>query len=72
MSGVNLGDEFRKFNFSSFPNLVHLELNTTGLQGSIPPEIGTLSKLTHLDLSWNNLTGDLPFSLTNLNQRRRD
>ncbi|KAL4653754.1 hypothetical protein ACB092_01G328300 [Castanea dentata] len=57
MYGVYLGDKFRKFNFSSFPNLVMLSLYNTGLQGSIPPEIGTLSKLTYLSLSMNNLTG---------------
>ncbi|XP_050271532.1 MDIS1-interacting receptor like kinase 2-like [Quercus robur] len=66
--GVDLGDKFRKLNFSSFPNLEGLDLYNTGLQGSIPPEIGTLSKLTYLSLSMNNLTGNLPLSLTNLTQ----
>ena len=65
---VYLGDKFRKFNFSSFPNLEALSLYNTGLQGSIPPEIGTLSKLIHLSLSMNNLTGNLPLSLANLTQ----
>ena len=55
-------------NFSSFPNLVYLDLHMTRLKGSIPLEIGTLSKLTYLDLSYNNLTGELPLSLTNLTQ----
>ena len=36
------------FNFSSFPNLVQLNLAGVGLRGSIPPEIGSVSKLTHL------------------------
>nr|XP_048328425.1 LRR receptor-like serine/threonine-protein kinase RGI2 [Ziziphus jujuba var. spinosa] len=53
----------RFLNSSSFPNLVHLDLAEAGLVGSIPAEIGTLSKLTHLNLSNNNLTGDLPLSL---------
>ncbi|KAK7860823.1 putative lrr receptor-like serine/threonine-protein kinase [Quercus suber] len=66
--GVHLGDKFRKFNFSSFPNLELLHLYNTGLQGSIPPEIGTLSKLAYLSLSMNNLTGNLPLSLANLTQ----
>ena len=55
-------------NFSSFPNLACLNLHKTSLQGSIPLEIGILSKLTYLDLSFNNLTGELPLSLTNLTQ----
>ena len=66
---VYLGDKIiRKFNFSSFPNLVLLNLRNTGLRGSIPRQIGTLSKLTILDLSSNNLTGHFPLFLTNLTQ----
>ncbi|KAL4654846.1 hypothetical protein ACB092_01G409800 [Castanea dentata] len=70
MGGVYLGDKVSKFNFSSFPNLVHLYLWNTGLRGSIPQQIGTLSKLTSLDLSFNNLTGlgHFPLFLTNLTQ----
>ena len=71
MGGIYLGEKFRKFNFSSFPNLEGLDLYNTGLQGSIPPEIGTLSKLTFLFLQANNLTGNLPLSLTNLTQLER-
>ncbi|GMY24428.1 uridine kinase-like protein 3 [Fagus crenata] len=56
------------FNFSSFPNLAQLNLAGVGLRGSIPPEIGSVSKLTHLNLSQNYLSGELPLSLTNLTQ----
>ncbi|XP_060673023.1 probable leucine-rich repeat receptor-like protein kinase At1g35710 [Ziziphus jujuba] len=63
------GTELGKFlNGSSFPNLVHLDLAAAELYGSIPPEIGTLSKLTYLDLSHNYLSGELPLSLGNLSQ----
>ncbi|XP_050271535.1 MDIS1-interacting receptor like kinase 2-like isoform X2 [Quercus robur] len=68
MINVYLGDKFRKFNFSSFPNLEDLDLYNTGLQGSIPPEIGTISKLKDLYLPANNLTGNLPLWLANLTQ----
>ena len=51
MVGLYVGNKLRKFNFSSFPNLVSLNLSTTGLWGSIQLHMGTLSKLTHLDLS---------------------
>ena len=68
MSGFNLGDKFRKFNFTSFPNLVILYLYNTGLRGSIPQEIGNLLKLMYQDLAWNKLTGNLPLSLANLTQ----
>ncbi|XP_050271515.1 probable leucine-rich repeat receptor-like protein kinase At1g35710 isoform X1 [Quercus robur] len=68
MGGVYLGEKVRKFNFSSFPNLVRLGLRNTGLRGSIPKQIGTLSKLTYLSLASNNLTGHFPLFLTNLTQ----
>ncbi|KAM1402044.1 hypothetical protein ACFX2I_010838 [Malus domestica] len=63
-----LGDDgnFGKFNFSCFPNIVRLRLRASGLKGSIPSEIGTLSKLKHLDLSYNQITGYIPSSLWNL------
>nr|XP_023914703.1 MDIS1-interacting receptor like kinase 2-like [Quercus suber] len=37
-----------------------------GLYRSIPPEIGSVSKLTHLNLSGNYLLGELPLSLAKL------
>ena len=49
--------------FSSFPSLLHL--NITYLYGSIPDEIGTLTKLTYLRLSYC-AGGELPVSLGNL------
>ncbi|GMN42345.1 hypothetical protein TIFTF001_011565 [Ficus carica] len=60
--------DFSKLNFSSFPNLARLKLADASLFGSIPAEIGTLSKLIHVDLSFNGLTGQLPPSLANLSQ----
>jgi Leucine-rich repeat (LRR) protein len=57
-----------KLNFSSLPNLVHLDLSANKLQGSIPLEIGILSKLDYINLSYNNLTGELPIFLANLTQ----
>ncbi|KAM3683961.1 hypothetical protein ACB098_11G005500 [Castanea mollissima] len=56
------------FNFSSFPNLVRFKLAGMGLYGSIPPVIGSVSKLTYLNLSGNSLSGELPLSLTKLTQ----
>ena len=60
MAGAYMYYEIRKLKFSSFPNLVRLDLSNMTLLGSIPHEIGTLSKLTYLDLSNNNLAGELP------------
>ena len=60
--------QLSNFNFSSFPNLVLFKLAGVRLHGSIPPEIGSVSKLTHLNLSRNYLEGELPLSLTKLTQ----
>jgi hypothetical protein len=66
MEDVYVGDNVRKFNFSSFPNLVRIGFRNIGLRGSIPQEIGTLSKLTYIDLSLNNLGGSIPDELGKL------
>ncbi|XP_042495106.1 probable leucine-rich repeat receptor-like protein kinase At1g35710 [Macadamia integrifolia] len=58
--------ELNKLNFSSFQFLVHLDLNNNGLSGTIPDNIGMLSKLKSLYLSGNKLSGKLPSSLANL------
>ncbi|XP_017614116.1 probable leucine-rich repeat receptor-like protein kinase At1g35710 [Gossypium arboreum] len=65
---VEVGDRFGKLNFSSFPNLVLLDLSHRQLGGNIPHQIGNLSALKHLDLSNCGLSGKLPPSLGNLTQ----
>ncbi|KAM7465245.1 hypothetical protein LguiB_012807 [Lonicera macranthoides] len=62
-NGVVRMDEL---NLPSFQNLESLHLKDCELKGTIPDEIGMLSKLTELYLSNNSLSGDLPFSLANL------
>ncbi|MFQ6630661.1 hypothetical protein Gotur_008826, partial [Gossypium turneri] len=65
---IEVGDRFGKLNFSSFPNLVLLDLSHRQLGGKIPHQIGNLSALKHLDLSHCGLSGELPPSLGNLTQ----
>ncbi|KAM7461177.1 hypothetical protein LguiA_029298 [Lonicera macranthoides] len=55
-----------ELNLTSFPNLEVLDLSGCRLDGTIPYEIGMLSKLTKLSLSQNYLFGNLPSSLANL------
>ena len=48
------------FNFSSFPNLLILDLRQNSLSGTIPSQIGNLSKIIELNLRDNELTGSIP------------
>ncbi|XVE68082.1 hypothetical protein DITRI_Ditri09bG0040800 [Diplodiscus trichospermus] len=64
--GWTIEDELGKLNLSCFPNLVYLDLSFTGVNGSIPPQIGALSSLEYLKLSNNYLTGSIPLELGNL------
>ncbi|KAK1381303.1 Protein kinase domain-containing protein [Heracleum sosnowskyi] len=65
---LTIGNELEKLNFSSFPYLQTLDLSYCGLNGSIPYQIGMLSKLNYLSLHNNYLTGELPSSFGNLTQ----
>ncbi|KAK1381306.1 Protein kinase domain-containing protein [Heracleum sosnowskyi] len=64
-------DELGKLNFSSFPYLQTLRLSFCKLNGSIPYQIGMLSKLNYLSLRGNDLSGTLPSSLGNLTYLKR-
>ena len=54
---------------SGYVTLINLHENN--LIGSIPPELGNLSKLVELDLYYNNLSGSIPSALGNLNNLQR-
>lgn len=68
LPSARIGGNLSTLNFSSFPNLVCLNLSSNVLSGPIPSQLGLLSKLTHLNLSMNYLSGFLPLSLSNLTQ----
>ncbi|XP_020215555.1 MDIS1-interacting receptor like kinase 2-like [Cajanus cajan] len=65
---ITKGIRFATLNLSAFKNLERLEVWESGLNETIPQEIGNLPKLTHLDMSYNNLYGEIPSSLGNLTQ----
>ncbi|KAK2351947.1 putative leucine-rich repeat receptor protein kinase [Trifolium repens] len=63
--------DFATFNLTVFHNLESLVISNdglkfAGLKGTIPKEIGLLSKLNYLYLSGNSLVGKIPPSLGNL------
>jgi Leucine rich repeat len=70
LSNVNhASSRLDQYDFLSLPNLQELDLSTTSMIGTLPTEIGFMTKLTSLDLSNNLLQGSLPSEigkLTNL------
>ena len=52
--------------YYSVENTTELNLYNNNLTGSIPSEIGNLTRLTYLYLSNNNLTGPIPSEIVNL------
>ncbi|CDP11088.1 unnamed protein product [Coffea canephora] len=52
-------------NFSSLPHLTTIDLSQNALRGTIPSNIGNLSRLTYLDF-WSNQFGALPDGFNNL------
>ncbi|KAK1381328.1 putative leucine-rich repeat receptor-like protein kinase [Heracleum sosnowskyi] len=61
-------NELEKLNFSSITYLETLDLSFCELNGSIPYQIGMLSKLKYLSFRGNYLSGELPSSFGNLTQ----
>ncbi|KAF2320922.1 hypothetical protein GH714_031928 [Hevea brasiliensis] len=65
-SHLNIGNKFRKLNFSCFPNLTRLDLKGHGIYEEIPPQLGDLTKLRVLDLSSNYIHGAIPPEIGNM------
>ncbi|KHN10864.1 Putative LRR receptor-like serine/threonine-protein kinase [Glycine soja] len=65
---VGLRGTLQSLNFSLLPNILTLNMSHNSLNGTIPPQIGSLSNLNTLDLSTNNLFGSIPNTIGNLSK----
>lgn len=66
LTSKSLNGTLDEFSFSSFPDLLFLDLFNNELFGIIPPQISQLSKLQYLDLSANKLSGKIPSEIGQL------
>ncbi|XP_058201703.1 MDIS1-interacting receptor like kinase 2-like [Rhododendron vialii] len=60
LEGIGLRGTLSSLNFLLFPHLVKLDLSNNFIYGTIPPQIGSLSRLTFLNFSSNHLSGTIP------------
>ncbi|CAJ1971133.1 unnamed protein product [Sphenostylis stenocarpa] len=53
-------------NFSSFPNLLTLDVSNNSFNGTIPHQIANLSRVSQLIMNKNNFDGPIPISMVKL------
>ncbi|XP_052180171.1 MDIS1-interacting receptor like kinase 2-like isoform X1 [Diospyros lotus] len=66
LNSIGLTGTLFSFSFSSFPHLIRFELHNNSFHGSIPAQIGNLSRLYYIDFSSNHFIGKVPSELGSL------
>ncbi|KAB2622943.1 LRR receptor-like serine/threonine-protein kinase [Pyrus ussuriensis x Pyrus communis] len=70
LSNMQIDGTLSLFDFPSFPNLTHFNLNGNYFHGPIPSEIDQVTELQYLNLRNNSLSGTIPYQLSNLQKVR--
>ncbi|XP_068318660.1 MDIS1-interacting receptor like kinase 2-like [Pyrus communis] len=70
LSNMQIDGTLSLFDFLSFPNLTHFNLNGNYFDGPIPSEIDQVTELQYLNLRNNSLSGTIPYQLSNLQKVR--
>ncbi|XP_027091698.1 uncharacterized protein [Coffea arabica] len=75
ISGINITSSgirgtLGHLNFSSLPHLTTIDLSQNALYGTIPSNIGNLSRLVLLNLESNNFSGVIPIQISHLTNLR--
>ncbi|XP_048435759.1 MDIS1-interacting receptor like kinase 2-like [Pyrus x bretschneideri] len=70
LSNMAIDGTLSLFDFPSFPNLTHFNLNGNYFDGPIPSEIDQVTELQYLNLRDNRLSGTIPYQLSNLKKVR--
>jgi hypothetical protein len=66
LSNYGLKGTLHNLSFSSFPNLIGLNIYNNSFSGSIPSKIGLLTELRVMDLDGNTLSGTIQGSIGNM------
>ncbi|KAI3787848.1 hypothetical protein L2E82_00322 [Cichorium intybus] len=66
LQNSSLSGTLTEFEFSSFPNLTHLDLSNNNVGGSIPSAISNLTSIMFLDLSSNGFKDEIPSEIGKL------
>ncbi|KAH1199944.1 MDIS1-interacting receptor like kinase 2 [Glycine max] len=70
LPNYGLSGTLHTLNFSSFPNLLSLNIYNNSFYGTIPPQIGNMSKLNVLNFSLNLFRGSIPQEMWTLRSLR--
>ncbi|XP_015962021.1 MDIS1-interacting receptor like kinase 2-like [Arachis duranensis] len=71
LENLGLKGTLHSLSFSSFPNLLSINIYNNFFHGTIPPQISNLSRVNHLNFSQNSFDGSIPKEMWTLKSLER-